>query len=725
MRLLAVLLLALPATAAAVPLNLANQGYLADSAGLALSGSHDLTFSLYDDDQATNPALWTETLTVSFVDGTYSVVLGEDQAIDEALLHQYPLFLGLSVDGGQELTPRYEVVSVPYSVLSSTSINVDGGTVNAISVAADTVTVGNTTIDTDGIQVGGTAVIDSTGGFVGTPPPPADLGCSVGQIMVWNGTSWACGDEQDGAFAGSPVAGVVSQDIDNWNAAFGWGDHAGAGYLQGDTADPPTAPISQADIATWNAAVATESDPVFAGSAAGGIAQTDVDAWNTVHTDWVANEVSWDAAYTRTDSDQGYTWVEWDAAYDLFDPADLPVPASISQTAITLWQSAVSDLGGFADLSTVQSITSTSTSAWDGAVSALGGFADLSTVQAIDSADTTAWNGAVSDLGGFSDLSTVQGIDSGDTTAWDGAVSDLGSFSDLSTVQGIDSGDTTAWNGAVSDLGGFSDLSTVQGIDSGDTTAWDGAVADLAGFVNLGVVQGIGSANTASWNDTVTELNTFADLASVQTIDAARIATWDAVHAAWTADGANWQATYEQWGTDDVIDFNPVLDPGDGNDASIGFSGGAGTGADWALVSQGEDLLLTEPEQSDKVYMTVHDDGDIDLTPGGGSGRVNVNGEAVVTGNQTCAAGQVMTGLTATGTVICSGFSAYQRTCSSAGCTTPACNAGDILVGCSQGSDPGDDADDVDPAPNFAARTCAKGSNDPAYTLRAFCLAVP
>ena len=37
--------------------------------------------------------------------------------------------------------------------------------------------------------------------------------------------------ESDPVFTGSPAFGIVSEDIVNWNTAYGWGDHADAGYL--------------------------------------------------------------------------------------------------------------------------------------------------------------------------------------------------------------------------------------------------------------------------------------------------------------------------------------------------------------------------------------------------------------------------------------------------------------------------------------------------------------
>ncbi len=58
------------------------------------------------------------------------------------------------------------------------------------------------------------------------------------------------------------VDGVITAahgDSDNWNAAYGWGDHDTAGYLQ------------------------SETDPVFGSSAASGISGTDISEWDTAY----------------------------------------------------------------------------------------------------------------------------------------------------------------------------------------------------------------------------------------------------------------------------------------------------------------------------------------------------------------------------------------------------------------------------------------------------------
>jgi len=64
--------------------------------------------------------------------------------------------------------------------------------------------------------------------------------------------------EADPIFGASPANGITSTNITNWTTAFGWGNHATAGYLTSFT----------------------EADPVFAASVASGVTGTDTTNWN-------------------------------------------------------------------------------------------------------------------------------------------------------------------------------------------------------------------------------------------------------------------------------------------------------------------------------------------------------------------------------------------------------------------------------------------------------------
>lgn len=90
------------------------------------------------------------------------------------------------------------------------------------------------------------------------------------------------------------VLGITETDIENWDTAFGWGDHALAGYLTTET--DPSVPawvkaITELEKANWTVAfgwgnhadagyITTEGDPVFTASPAAGISMGNISVWN-------------------------------------------------------------------------------------------------------------------------------------------------------------------------------------------------------------------------------------------------------------------------------------------------------------------------------------------------------------------------------------------------------------------------------------------------------------
>lgn len=60
-----------------------------------------------------------------------------------------------------------------------------------------------------------------------------------GQFLKWDGatSSWKAGNftEADPVFSSSVAAGITASNVTNWDAAYGWGDHADVGYLTSET----------------------------------------------------------------------------------------------------------------------------------------------------------------------------------------------------------------------------------------------------------------------------------------------------------------------------------------------------------------------------------------------------------------------------------------------------------------------------------------------------------
>nr|NQU94232.1 hypothetical protein [Bacteroidota bacterium] len=122
-------------------------------------------------------------------------------------------------------------------------------------------------------------------------------------ISVWN-TAYGWGDhalagyitsESDPIFDNSPASEILTNHIFSWNSAFGWGNHALAGYLIAES-DPefgasPASGITVPHINQWITAyswgphgsvgyLTSENDPVFSTSAANGIVPSDIITWN-------------------------------------------------------------------------------------------------------------------------------------------------------------------------------------------------------------------------------------------------------------------------------------------------------------------------------------------------------------------------------------------------------------------------------------------------------------
>ena len=145
-----------------------------------------------------------------------------------------------------------------------------------------------------------------------------------GVTWTWDGTTWKVlgrfqftSSETDPVFSASPSANILQSNINNWNTAYGWGDHSSAGYLTsvgsiGSHSDVTIATLQDGQLLKYSVGNArwenwtpnyltsyTETDPVFSASAAGGITGTNIANWNTAYN-W-GNHGS--AGYLTTESD--------------------------------------------------------------------------------------------------------------------------------------------------------------------------------------------------------------------------------------------------------------------------------------------------------------------------------------------------------------------------------------------------------------------------------------
>jgi hypothetical protein len=184
----------------AAPTKLSQQGRLLDGDGAPLTDGHGLTFTLHDAETDGNE-VWREERVVQFDEGYYSIVLGTVTPLEDLLFAGGTVWMQLAVDG-VELSPRQEVVSVPYALRAAVAESVEGGAVDA-----------------DEVAIGGSVVIDSSGNWLGTPTDwseltgvPADLSdgdadsdillglpCADGFVAKYSSSlgAWDCAQDND------------------------------------------------------------------------------------------------------------------------------------------------------------------------------------------------------------------------------------------------------------------------------------------------------------------------------------------------------------------------------------------------------------------------------------------------------------------------------------------------------------------------------------------------
>ncbi len=201
MRILPFFLLFAATSAVAAPVTLHQQGRLFDGTSIPLDGAHDLSLSLYDVNSG-GTALWTQTASVDFDNGYFTVELAD---VDDGLFDGQTLYLGMAVDSGSELPLRLSMNWVPMAVHAR---SLSGGPVDATE-----------------ITVAGSTIVDDTGSFVAdvdwgqvqNAPTPvdsdtlADLGCTaVGDLAMADGSGgWTCVNENGLAIGASQLSGVL------------------------------------------------------------------------------------------------------------------------------------------------------------------------------------------------------------------------------------------------------------------------------------------------------------------------------------------------------------------------------------------------------------------------------------------------------------------------------------------------------------------------------------
>ena len=211
----------------------------------------------------------------------------------------------VDISGGFVDLGTVALASVPYAMNAGNVATIDEGVLTVGSgetaVLADAEQVGVNTTNITTLQ-GEMLVVQSTITVLGNTV--ADHTTRIAALEEAGYLTM----EEDPLFMASPASDISNDDISNWNAAWGWGDHSGEGYLT------------------------EETDPVFGSSVASGITASDLEDWNQAHG-WGDHS---QAGYTTQSwvLDQNYLQTESDLIF-LASPA-----AGISAQNITNWNAA-------------------------------------------------------------------------------------------------------------------------------------------------------------------------------------------------------------------------------------------------------------------------------------------------------------------------------------------------------------------------------------------------
>ena len=162
-----------------------------------------------------------------------------------------------------------------------------------------------------------TAVSLSLNGLTDVSFNQANL--TSGDGLIWNGTGWVATTQQfittesDPVFSASEAAAITSTNISNWNSAYGWGDHSGAGYLTtvalNSISDVTITAPSTNDVLTYNGSGWVNSAPTGGGGGANVTISDTIPAGTPSAGDlwWESDSGRLKVYYTDVDSSQ---WVD-------------------------------------------------------------------------------------------------------------------------------------------------------------------------------------------------------------------------------------------------------------------------------------------------------------------------------------------------------------------------------------------------------------------------------
>jgi len=121
---------------ATIPQMIDFQGRLSNASGDPLTGAYQFVFKIYDGETG-GTALWSETQdNVQITNGVYNVKIGTVTAIPIGVFENSNINRWLQIIiGGETMSPRVRLISVPYSFISERAYGVIGATITASNLA--------------------------------------------------------------------------------------------------------------------------------------------------------------------------------------------------------------------------------------------------------------------------------------------------------------------------------------------------------------------------------------------------------------------------------------------------------------------------------------------------------------------------------------------------------------------------------------------------------------
>jgi hypothetical protein len=169
------------------------QGILEDGSSNSINdGLHEITFSIYSA-EAGGESLWSETHTLNIQKGVFSASIGKDVDLDIDFSQQ--LWVGIIIDGADELSPRIQLTTSLYSMYAFT--------------------IADNSVNSNKIENSSIAAEDM-----------GQMGAAEGEILTWTGTQWS---PQPASFDGADIDDLSDAHSDGTSSVFlgaGAGDNA-------------------------------------------------------------------------------------------------------------------------------------------------------------------------------------------------------------------------------------------------------------------------------------------------------------------------------------------------------------------------------------------------------------------------------------------------------------------------------------------------------------------